>query len=181
MNTSRNLCRTARMLAIGLAATIVLAGCQQPSEKTAPPPDTAGFMQVTPTFDMTQDASPEDIYAALAQNKRVVLRGNVLFATDSAMLQPSGLDAASRLAAALTQDPDLNVAVVGHTDDTGPFRYNLQLSQQRAQSFAKALVNAGVAEDRIAPVGVGPLSPVASNDTPEGQQMNRRVEVVVAR
>ena len=72
------------------------------------------------------------------------------------------------------------MAVVGHTDSRGDFKHNLELSQRRAQSFTNALVEDGVSAQRLAPVGVGPLAPVASNDTPEGQQMNRRIEIVVA-
>ena len=169
------------LLIVGLLASMTLAGCQgEPAAMTPPPAQTPGVVRTTTTFDMTQGAMPEDIMAALNQNGRVAIRGNVVFATDSATLEPAGLDAASRLAGALQQNPGLNVAVVGHTDSRGDFKYNLDLSQRRAQAFARALVADGVSADRLAPVGVGPLAPVASNDTAEGQQMNRRIEIVVA-
>jgi outer membrane protein OmpA-like peptidoglycan-associated protein len=68
---------------------------------------------------------------------------------------------------------------VGHTDSTGKFKYNLGLSERRARSMANELLRNGVAKDRLAPVGVGPLDPVASDDTEEGRALNRRVDVVL--
>ena len=81
----------------------------------------------------------------------------------------------------MKQNPDLKVAVVGHTDSTGDFNYNLKLSERRAKAMVEALVKDGVAANRLAGVGVGPLSPVAPNDTPEGRAQNRRVELVLIR
>ena len=79
----------------------------------------------------------------------------------------------------MKKNPNLKVAVVGHTDNTGDFNYNLQLSQRRAKAMVDALVKDGVAADRLAAVGVGSLSPVAPNNTPEGRAQNRRVELVL--
>jgi len=81
----------------------------------------------------------------------------------------------------MKKNPDLKVAVVGYTDNTGDFKYNLQLSQRRAKSLVDALIAGGVASDRLAAVGVGPLNPVATNDTTEGRAQNRRVELVLIR
>jgi outer membrane protein OmpA-like peptidoglycan-associated protein len=156
------------VLAGSLASLIALSGCEMPGE-----------VRRTSTFDVTQ-AEAEDIAEALQNDGRVVLRGNVVFQTDSATLSPDGMTAAARIAQAMQQNPGMNVAVVGHTDSTGPFRHNLSLSERRAQSMVDAIVANGVAVERLAPVGVGPLAPVASNDTEEGRQQNRRVEIVVA-
>jgi flagellar motor protein MotB len=65
------------------------------------------------------------------------------------------------------------------TASTEDIADNLQLSQRRAKAMVDALVKDGVAADRLAAVGVGPLSPVAPNDTPEGRAQNRRVELVL--
>ena len=109
----------------------------------------------------------------------MTLRG-VLFETDSARLSEPGRDAAARLGAAMTENPTIKVAIVGNTDSTGAFRYNLDLSQRRAQAMADELIRRhGIAADRIAPVGVGEIAPVASNDTAEGRAQNRRVDVVL--
>jgi len=157
-------------LAAALTATIALTACETPglvSERT------------TSTFDVTE-AEADDIAAALENDGRVVLRGGVVFSEGSSVLSQQGNAAAARIAEVLRENPELKVAVVGHTDDGGGFQYNLDLSERRSQSMVDAIVANGVSADRLAPVGVGPLAPAASNDTPEGRQENRRVEIVVA-
>jgi OOP family OmpA-OmpF porin len=77
------------------------------------------------------------------------------------------------------QQPDLNLLVVGHTDNAGSFEYNMSLSQNRAQSVVDELSETyGVSADQLVPVGVSYASPVSSNATAEGQALNRRVELV---
>ena len=69
--------------------------------------------------------------------------------------------------------------VVGHTDSTGEYEMNMDLSRRRAAAVIAALTGGhGIAADRLQPAGVGPLAPVASNDTEEGRAKNRRVELV---
>ena len=68
----------------------------------------------------------------------------------------------------MKENPNLKLAVVGNTNNTGDFKYNLQLSQRRANAMVDALVKDRVAPDRLTGVGVGSLSPVATNDTAEG-------------
>ena len=72
----------------------------------------------------------------------------------------------------------LKAYVVGHTDATGDFAYNMDLSQRRAASVTKALEGNGISSDRNLPAGVGLLAPVGSNSTEEGRQANRRMEMV---
>lgn len=71
--------------------------------------------------------------------------------------------------------------MVGHTDNTGDFNYNIKLSERRANAIVNLLVKDGVANNRLAGVGVGSLSPIAPNDTSEGHAENRRVELVLVR
>jgi len=71
------------------------------------------------------------------------------------------------------------VRVVGHTDDGGTAAYNHDLSYRRARAVAAALIERGVAEDRIEYEGRGATEPLAPNDSPEGRAMNRRVELFV--
>jgi OOP family OmpA-OmpF porin len=158
--------RRALWVGIGLALAFALSACETP-----------GKVGTATTFDASQ-AEPEDIFEALDRDGQVTLRG-VLFEFDSDKLSASGKDACVRLAKVLTDNPSLRVAVVGHTDSTGKFQYNLGLSERRARSMANELVKNGVAKDRLAPVGVGPLDPVASDDTEEGRSQNRRVDVVL--
>jgi outer membrane protein OmpA-like peptidoglycan-associated protein len=67
--------------------------------------------------------------------------------------------------------------VAGHTDNTGSAAYNQTLSEKRASTVAQYLTGQGVRSDRIITVGAGETHPIASNDTPEGRQANRRVEL----
>jgi OOP family OmpA-OmpF porin len=69
--------------------------------------------------------------------------------------------------------------VVGHTDSVGKIDYNMQLSNARAEAVVKTLITKyGVSQNRLDSYGVGPLAPVASNETEEGRALNRRVELV---
>jgi outer membrane protein OmpA-like peptidoglycan-associated protein len=83
------------------------------------------------------------------------------------------------IAAMLTANPDLRLAVVGHTDAEGTHEHNLDLSKQRADTVIAALIEThGIAEDRLFAAGASFLSPVASNDSAAGRALNRRVELV---
>jgi outer membrane protein OmpA-like peptidoglycan-associated protein len=80
----------------------------------------------------------------------------------------------------LNRYPALKVAVVGHTDNTGPFVFNIDLSERRAQAIAQALqTDFDVPTERLAAVGVGPLAPIDTNTTNYGRSQNRRVELVI--
>lgn len=104
---------------------------------------------------------------------------NVLFKTDSATLVPGATGNLDRLADVLKQHPDLNVEIDGYTDSTGNPDYNMDLSQRRADAVRSALVSRGIDPSRIVARGYGENAPVATNDTPQGRQLNRRVEVVL--
>lgn len=154
-------------IALGMASALAFAGCA-----------TTGKIRQMSTFDITK-ASPDEIAKALKKDGRVGISGGILFATDSANLAPSAADVVGRIADTMKKNPDLNVAVVGYTDNTGDFKYNIQLSERRAKTMVDALVKDGVAANRLAALGAGPLSPVAPNDTAEGRAQNRRVELVL--
>jgi len=71
------------------------------------------------------------------------------------------------------------IDIAGHTDSTGSEQYNQQLSERRANTVAQYLRSKGVLDTRIATVGYGESRPIASNDTPEGRALNRRVELTL--
>lgn len=108
----------------------------------------------------------------------VVTLGDVLFRTDSARLTPAGMDKVVEIAQVLRADPGQAVVIEGHADATGASAYNQALSEQRAESVAAALLSSGVQTPRIVFSGAGEDSPIASNATPLGRQLNRRVEVI---
>ncbi len=109
----------------------------------------------------------------------VTLPQDILFAVDSTALTGALQNDLVSVAASLNRYPDTTVNVIGHTDNTGAAAYNQDLSQRRAQAVSSVLINAGVAPQRIRSIGRGEDAPVASNLTPQGQQQNRRVEIII--
>ena len=114
----------------------------------------------------------------LTSEGKAVLDG-ILFDHDKATIKPESKQALEVIARFLKDNPGLKVFIVGHTDGVGAFDYNLKLSQQRAQAVVAALTkDYGIAADRLAAHGVGPLSPARTNRSDEGKSENRRVEMV---
>lgn len=109
----------------------------------------------------------------------VLTLGNVLFALNSAQLNPGVRQSLDKLANFLQQHPDERIRVDGYTDSTGSPAYNQRLSQERAQSVANAMIQRGVDASRMTVVGYGESNPVASNSTASGRAQNRRVEFVI--
>ena len=123
-------------------------------------------------------ADADALLADLDRAGHVVLRG-VFFDTDKAVVKPESETALTEIAKLLKDNPEMTAFIVGHTDVTGSFEHNIDLSNRRAAAVVEALVaNHGVSAERLTPRGVGPLAPVASNDTEAGRALNRRVEIV---
>ncbi len=109
----------------------------------------------------------------------VLTLGGVLFDTDSADLTAEAQLSVARVAGFLIALVDREALIEGYADSTGAADYNLELSKRRAQSILAALVESGVAPERLASEGYGSRFPVASNETREGRERNRRVEIVI--
>lgn len=109
----------------------------------------------------------------------VLTLGDVLFETGKADLLSGALQQIDKIAAYLNQATDRNVLVEGHTDNVGGDEYNMGLSERRANSVRFALVERGVASNRILAKGYGKTKPVADNSTEVGRQQNRRVEITI--
>ena len=107
----------------------------------------------------------------------VRLANNILFDTDSSALRASSRDTLDDLAENFAKYPDNVILVEGHTDSTGTEQHNQRLSERRASSVADYLIDRGVAASAITVFGYGELRPVETNDTVEGRQLNRRVEI----
>ena len=110
---------------------------------------------------------------------RIYTLQDVYFNTDKATLRESSYDALNDLLSAMQTNKAMRVEIAGHTDDRASAEYNKDLSQRRAESVKAYLVENGIAKDRIRAKGYGESEPVASNETEEGRQQNRRVEVRV--
>jgi outer membrane protein OmpA-like peptidoglycan-associated protein len=119
-----------------------------------------------------------DLQAKKTDRGVVVTLGDVLFDTGQATLKPGADLAMNRLATFLNANPQTKILIEGHTDSRGSDEYNEALSERRAQAVAAALTTRGVSPDSYQTVGRGKGYPVATNDTPEGRQQNRRVEIV---
>jgi outer membrane protein OmpA-like peptidoglycan-associated protein len=103
----------------------------------------------------------------------------ILFGYDSSTLQPEAKTNISKLADILNKYPDSNILVTGHTDSDGSENYNQTLSEQRAKSVFDYAMYKGISSSRLSTVGLGETEPVASNDTNDGKQLNRRVEIAI--
>ena len=103
----------------------------------------------------------------------------ILFDTGKADIKPESDATLKEIAKLLSQNAQLKLFVVGHTDNVGTLSANTELSRRRAESVMKVLTGKyGVAAGRLQAAGDGPTAPVASNDSEEGRAKNRRVELV---
>jgi outer membrane protein OmpA-like peptidoglycan-associated protein len=105
--------------------------------------------------------------------------GNVTFATNSSNISADFYRVLDSVALVINEFEKTYVDVIGHTDNTGADTYNQQLSEARASSVARYLESQKVLPERIVSQGLGESSPIASNDTPEGRALNRRVEIIL--
>lgn len=110
----------------------------------------------------------------------IVNMPDALFKTGSSELQPQVREKLAKIAGIVSSRPGLKLSVEGHTDSVGSDEYNQRLSEKRAQSARDYLVSQGVPANSIVSRGFGKTIPVESNDTPQGRQKNRRVELVVS-
>jgi len=127
---------------------------------------------------VTVAANAEVFRSDISKTGHVAIYG-IYFDTGKADVKPESEPVLKEIAKLLQQNPKLNLYVVGHTDNVGSLDSNMKLSQSRAEAVVKVLVSKyGVDAKRLKSYGVGPLSPVASNETEEGRAKNRRVELV---
>src|SRR5579864_1361313 len=105
---------------------------------------------------------------------------DVLFRSGSFELAPGARERLAKVSGIILAYPSLHLAVEGHTDSVGGDDYNQSLSEQRAESVRQYFIQQGIAAASIEARGFGKTEPIASNDTPEGRQQNRRVELVLS-
>jgi outer membrane protein OmpA-like peptidoglycan-associated protein len=115
----------------------------------------------------------------LPSTGRTIRLGNVFFSTNESSLLPNSYKELDQLVGYLKEEPNANIHISGHTDNTGNEEHNFALSEARAEAVANYLSSKNISETRISFSGHGSEMPIASNDTEEGKQQNRRVEFVI--
>jgi OmpA-OmpF porin, OOP family len=136
------------------------------------------LVEVTPMEGGKVQVDAAAMARELARTGHVALY-EIYFDTDKAIVKPESDPTLAEIAKFLEDSPGMKIFVVGHTDDTGGFDHNTDLSRRRAAAVVEALVRKhAVDAKRLQAHGVGRLAPVASNDSEQGRARNRRVELV---
>ncbi len=109
----------------------------------------------------------------------ITFDSGILFDVDSYSLKSETRNNLTKLSETMEKYDETQIKVLGHTDNTGTEKYNAALSKKRAASVNDYLVTKGVAPTRLTDIGYGELDPIATNETLEGRELNRRVEIVI--
>ncbi|MCW8195975.1 OmpA family protein [Proteobacteria bacterium 005FR1] len=112
-------------------------------------------------------------------NINLIMPGNITFPSDGASIKPSFYSVLDSVTEVLKEYDRTIIVASGHTDSTGSDSYNQLLSEKRARSVNDYFLNRGILPDRLESVGFGESQPVASNETPQGREQNRRVELTL--
>jgi len=139
-----------------------------------------GYLFHSENFDIPaiaafQEVTKDVALKNVAVGSKIILK-NIFFDFDKATLRSESTNELERLTKLLNAVPTLKIEISGHTDSKGADDYNKKLSNSRAKSVVDYLVKAGIAADRLTFVGFGEEQPIATNDTDDGRQLNRRTE-----
>jgi outer membrane protein OmpA-like peptidoglycan-associated protein len=115
----------------------------------------------------------------IGEGIKITFDSGILFDVDQSELRPLSQTSLAKLAKILNKYPDTNILIEGHTDSTGTDEHNMVLSRERAQSVSQYLATLAVQSARFSITGYGETQPIVTNDTTEGQQKNRRVDIAV--
>jgi len=115
----------------------------------------------------------------IGEGIKITFDSGILFDIDKSDLRPVSQTNLTELAKILNKYPDTNILIEGHTDNTGPDDHNMTLSKDRAQAVAFYMATLEVKSARFSTAGYGETQPIVMNDTPEGRQKNRRVDIAV--
>ena len=126
-----------------------------------------------------KEANQIEVERLQGENLKITMNSEVSFDSGSSVLTPLFGSTLTKVANILNKYPQSTIYIDGHTDSQGSEAYNQKLSEDRAIAVADALAAKGVDAARIFTSGRGELSPRASNDTAEGRQLNRRVEMLI--
>ncbi len=146
-----------------------------------------GYYSVSNSVDLSSESDFKELTVDIIlqsvrslEEKSVVLN-NIYFDFDKFDLKPESYIELERVVKFLNDNPSVNIEISAHTDSKGSDDYNLQLSQNRAESVVAYLASQGISPQRLIARGYGESVPIADNSTEEGMQKNRRVEMKVVR
>ncbi len=139
-----------------------------------------GYLFHSENFDIDDSAAYSEIEKNIALHKldvgkKMVLK-NIFFESKSTTLTKESVPELNRLAKVLTDNPEMEIEIGGHTDDTGEAKFNQNLSEKRAQAVADYLIKNGIKKDRLVVKGYGETDPKFDNKTEDGKAHNRRTE-----
>ncbi|MFL5773584.1 MAG: OmpA family protein [Flavisolibacter sp.] len=123
----------------------------------------------------------KDLYLVPIEIGQVVRLNNVFFDFDKWDLRPESFVELDRVVKLLNDNPAIEIEMSAHTDSRGSDEYNFKLSDNRARSVMEYIVSKGIAPGRIVSRGYGETKPVATNETDDGRQLNRRVEFKITK
>jgi len=141
--------------------------------------DAEGYESAHNSVSTTRNDTTKRTYQMVKRGTHIPMRG-VYFDFGTATLTKESYPALMEIAQSIQQNPNMRVEIHGHTDNVGSADLNLKLSERRAYAVANFLARYGsISPNRLKIQGCGESEPVAPNDTKEGRQLNRRVELVV--
>ncbi|GAB4329771.1 MAG: hypothetical protein Kow00127_22100 [Bacteroidales bacterium] len=139
-----------------------------------------GYLFHSENFNLPEDARAvriqKDIMLQPVKVGSSIVLNNIFFDFNKATLRDESKAELEQIKRVMEENPQIRIEISGHTDNIGSAAYNQKLSEQRAQAVVQYLIAAGVSPDRMEYKGYGMSQPVASNDTEEGRQKNRRTE-----
>ena len=121
----------------------------------------------------------DDLSKVEIEEGKIIQLKNIFFETDMAELLPRSYTELKKLHQIMLDHPDMIIEIRGHTDVRGEHEYNIDLSNRRAKAVVDYLISKGIQPARATFKGFGSTQPIAENDTPEGRQLNRRVEFII--
>lgn len=145
-----------------------------------PPPQDSDADGVLDDVDQCPDSpAGQKVDETGCELKQVIVLEGVVFGNNSDELAGGSKEKLNAVRDTLNRYPDMRIEISGHSDTRGSWTYNQKLSQKRAESVRRYLIEQGIAAERLLAKGFGPDKPIADNDTAEGRAANRRVEMRV--